>query len=370
MIRPILLLVVFSLAMSAEADDGFGLRSRHFEYPPSVTESMGPAMPREVTIAPAFDRSRAYLLDITEEEIVGRPQAPIRNIWDRIRNGFALPALKGPLVAERELWYRQRKDLVAAISQKSRRYLFHIVEAVEKRGLPMELALLPFVESGFEPRALSTAQAVGLWQFIPGTAQRYRLKLNEQYDARRDIVASTDAALDYLEFLHGMFKDWQLAFAAYNWGEEAVLRAIQRNQMRGLPTSYENLVMPEETRYYLPKLMAIRNIVQSPELHGIELPDIDNVPYFMGVAVAVELDAQTVARLAGLSVAEVLALNPSHKSQMISGKGRPALLLPTDRVEEFSARLSALPVNVRKRDEAKALRRAVVGLNVREGKAL
>ena len=128
--------------------------------------------------------------------------------------------------------------------------------------------------------------------------------------------------------------------------------------------------MPEETRYYLPKLMAIRNIVQSPELHGIELPDIDNVPYFMGVAVAVELDAQTVARLAGLSVAEVLALNPSHKSQMISGKGRPALLLPTDRVEEFSARLSALPVNVRKRDEAKALRRAVVGLNVREGKAL
>lgn len=373
MIRRSPLLVALLVAISAEADDGRSLRSRHFVYPPSVIESMGPAMSREVSIAPAVDRSRAYLLDITEEELIGRPQAPIRNIWDRIRNGFALQALKGPLVAEREHWYRQRKDLVAAISQKSRRYLFHIVEAVERRGLPMELALLPFVESGFEPQALSTAQAAGLWQFIPGTAQRYRLKLNEHYDARRDIVASTDAALDYLEFLNGIFKDWQLALAAYNWGEEAVLRAIQRNQTRGLPTDYQNLVMPEETRYYLPKLMAIRNIVQSPELHGIELADIDNVPYFTGVTVSVELDAQSVARLAGLSVAEVLALNPSHKSPIISGKGRPALLLPADRVEEFSNRLSALPVkvqNVRKRDEAKAVRKAIVGLEVREGRAL
>ncbi|MBI5107792.1 MAG: transglycosylase SLT domain-containing protein [Rhodocyclales bacterium] len=373
MIRPIFTLVVLLVAISASADDGLSLRTRHFSYPASLIEGMGPAMRREVSIPPAIDRSRSYLLDITEEELVGRPHAPVRNVWDRIRNGFAMQALKGPLVAERELWYRQRKDLVAAISHKSRRYLYHIVEAVEKRGMPMELALLPFVESGFEPHALSSAQAAGLWQFIPGTAQRYRLKLNDHYDARRDIVASTEAALDYLEFLNGIFKDWQLALAAYNWGEEAVLRAIQRNQARGLPTDYESLVMPEETRYYLPKLMAIRNVVQNPELHGIELADIDNVPYFTGVDVSVELDVQAVARMAGLSVSEVLALNPSHKSPLISGKGKPALLIPTNRVEEFSSKLAALPVKVRgkiRHSQAKPVGRAVVGFRNPEDRAL
>ena len=373
MIRSSLALVAFFVSMSVFADDGQGLRSRRFSYLPSLVDPMGPAISRDVAIAPPIDRSRAYLLDISEEEFSVSPQAPVRNVWDRIRNGFALQPLKGPLVAERELWYRQRKDLVAAISLKSRRYLFHIVEAVEKRGLPMELALLPFVESGFEPHALSSAQAAGLWQFIPGTAQRYRLKLNEHYDARRDIVASTEAALDYLEFLNGIFKDWQLALAAYNWGEEAVLRAIQRNQARGLATDYESLVMPEETRYYLPKLMAIRNIVQSPDLHGIELADISNTPYFSGVAVAVELDAQSIARMAGLSVAEVLALNPSHKSSFISGRDKPALLLPADKVEEFSNKLSALPVKahgVRKRAETKSARKAVVGFGNPDGRAL
>jgi soluble lytic murein transglycosylase-like protein len=373
MIRLRLALLVPLLSITAHADDARDLRTHRFSYPPALFDAMGPLMAREVAIAPQADRRRAYLLDVTEEEVVGKQAAPVRNVWDRIRNGFAMPSLKGPLVAERELWYRQRKDLVAAISQKSRRYLFHIVEAVEKRGMPMELALLPFVESGFEPQALSSAQAAGLWQFIPGTAQRYRLKQNEHYDARRDIVASTEAALDYLEFLHGLFNDWQLALAAYNWGEEAVQRAIQRNVARGLATDYESLVMPEETRYYLPKLMAIRNIVQSPELHGIELADIENVPYFAGVDVAVELDAQAIARLAGLSVAEVLALNPSHKSQVISGRGKPAVLLPADRVEEFSSRVSALPVKVRagrKAEPARNAKKAILGLRDPEGRAL
>lgn len=373
MIRSRLALLVPFLAITAQADDARDLRTQRFAYPPAVVEAMGPSMAGELAIPPLVDRRRAYLLDVSEDEIAGKMAAPVRNVWDRVRNGFAMPALRGPLVVERELWYRQRKDLVAAISQKSRRYLYHIVEAVEKRGLPTELALLPFVESGFEPHALSSAQAAGLWQFIPGTAQRYRLKQNDHYDARRDIVASTEAALDYLEFLHGLFKDWQLALAAYNWGEEAVQRAIQRNQARGLPTDYESLVMPEETRYYLPKLMAIRNIVQSPELHGIELADIGNVPYFAGVDVAVELDAQAIARLAGLSVAEVLALNPSHKSTVISGRGKPAVLLPADRIGEFSSRLSAIPVKVRgtrRTGPVKSAPKAVIGLKAGEGRAL
>ncbi|MCX7180849.1 MAG: transglycosylase SLT domain-containing protein [Proteobacteria bacterium] len=368
MIRLFLALVSSMIVSTgtAWADDGSGLRRQTFVYHPAVLEEIGPGLKPEVHIVVAADRSRAYLLEISEEEFAEKQPEPIRNVWDRIRNGFAMAPLRGPLVAERELWYGQRKDLVANISQKARRYLFHIVEAVEKRGLPMELALLPIVESGFEPGALSTAQAAGLWQFIPGTAQRYHLKLTDQYDARRDIVASTGAALDYLEFLHGIFKDWQLALAAYNWGEEAVLRAVQRNQAKGLATDYESLTLPEETRYYLPKLMAIRNIVMSPELHGVELADIPNTPYFAGVDVRMPLDIRAVARMAGLSAAEVLALNPSHKSQFISGKGKPALLLPADRIDAFAqsmANYSAKPPReLRKRPERKGLEKAIVGL--------
>lgn len=375
MVRLLLTLVwsIFISAGTAWADDASGLHRQEFIYHPLLLGDLGPGLKPEVRLEPTPDRNRSYLLDISEGEFSAAAAAPIRNVWDRIRNGFALPPLKGPRVVEREFWYTQRKELVANISQKARRYLFHIVEAVEKRGLPMELALLPIVESGFEPGALSTAQAAGLWQFIPGTAQRYKLKLTDHYDARRDIVASTEAALDYLEFLHGIFKDWQLALAAYNWGEEAVLRAIQRNQAKGLAADYEALTLPEETRYYLPKLMAIRNIVLSPELHGIELADIPNAPYFVGVDVRLALDIPAVARLAGLSTAEVLALNPSHKSIVISGKGKPAVLLPADRVESFAANVANYPVKAgvaRKHDIRNGERKSIIGFRPPERKRL
>jgi membrane-bound lytic murein transglycosylase D len=170
-----------------------------------------------------------------------------------------------------------------------------------------------------------------------------------------------------------MFNDWQLALAAYNWGEEAVLRAIQRNQAKGLPTDYENLTVPEETRYYVPKLMAIRNIVLSPELHGIELADIPNTPYFAEVDVRVPLDIEAVARLAGVPTAEVRALNPSHNSSFISGKGKPLLLLPTDRIEAFAQKVANYPVKVReirKRDARKGVQKSLVGFKLPEAKPL
>ena len=349
------------------------LGRQSFIYPPMVLDEIGPGLKPEVHLGLVIDRRRAYLLDIGEEEFSDKQLRPVRNVWDRIRNGLALPPLKGSLVAERELWYSHRKDLVANISQKARRYLFHIVEAVEKRGLPMELALLPIVESGFEPGALSSAQASGLWQFIPGTAHRYNLKLTDHYDARRDIIASTGAALDYLEFLHNIFKDWQLALAAYNWGEEAVLRAVQRNQAKGLAADYESLNLPEETKYYVPKLMAIRNIVMSPELHGVALAEIPNAPYFAGIDVPVPLDIQSVARMAGLPVSEVLALNPSHKSLYISGKGKPAVLLPADRIEAFAQKLSVYPVKVKQMNRAadrRLIRKSVVGFKFPEERPL
>lgn len=364
--------VIVSMGTAWAGDDS-ALHGYSFIYHPAVLEEMGPRLKPEVHLDPVADSSRAYLLDIAEEEFSVKPQALVRNVWDRIRNGFKLPPLRGPLVAERELWYGQRKELVANISQKARRYLYHIVEAVDKRGLPMELALLPVVESGFEPGALSTAQAAGLWQFIPGTAQRYRLKLTEHYDARRDVVASTEAALDYLEFLFGIFKDWQLALAAYNWGEEAVMRVVQRNQAKGLPADYESLTLPEETRYYLPKLMAIRNIVLSPELHGVELADIPNTPYFAEIDVPVALDIRSVARLAGLPTAEVLALNPSHNSTFISGKGKPALLLPTDRIGAFEQNIAKYPVrgrDTRTRSVPKGDEKSLVGFKSSEERPL
>lgn len=364
--------VIVSMGTAWAGDDS-ALHGYSFIYHPAVLEEMGPRLKPEVHLDPVADSSRAYLLDIAEEEFSVKPQALVRNVWDRIRNGFKLPPLRGPLVAERELWYGQRKELVANISQKARRYLYHIVEAVDKRGLPMELALLPVVESGFEPGALSTAQAAGLWQFIPGTAQRYRLKLTEHYDARRDVVASTEAALDYLEFLFGIFKDWQLALAAYNWGEEAVMRVVQRNQAKGLPADYESLTLPEETRYYLPKLMAIRNIVLSPELHGVELADIPNTPYFAEIDVPVALDIRSVARLAGLPTAEVLALNPSHNSTFISGKGKPALLLPTDRIGAFEQNIAKYPVrgrDTRTRSLPKGDEKSLVGFKSSEERPL
>lgn len=368
-----LVLLIAVTTGTALAGDESGLRRQSFVYLPSALEESGFRIAPEVHLGPAIERQRSYLLDISEEEFAGKQAIPIRNVWDRIRNGFAMPVLESPLVAERELWYGQRKDLVANISHKARRYIFHIVQAVEKRGLPMELALLPIVESGFEPAALSSAQAAGLWQFIPGTAQRYRLKLTDNYDARRDIVASTEAALDYLEFLHGIFKDWHLALAAYNWGEEAVLRAVARNQAKGLSTDYRSLNVPEETRYYVPKLMAIRNIVLNPELHGVDLADIPNTSYFAEVDVAVPLDIKSVARLAGLPVEEVLALNPSHKSVLISGKGKPAVLLPTGRVEAFAqnvANYSAKAKGTGKRAARKSIGKAILGLRASEERPL
>lgn len=364
--------VIVSMGTAWAGDDSV-VHGHSFIYHPAVLGEMGPRLKPEVHLDPVADSSRAYLLDIAEEEFSVKPQALVLNVWDRIRNGFKLPPLRGPLVAERELWYGQRKELVANISQKARRYLYHIVEAVEKRGLPMELALLPVVESGFEPGALSTAQAAGLWQFIPGTAQRYRLKLTEHYDARRDVVASTEAALDYLEFLFGIFKDWQLALAAYNWGEEAVMRVVQRNQAKGLPADYESLTLPEETRNYLPKLMAIRNIVLSPELHGVELANIPNIPYFAEIDVPVALDIRSVARLAGLPTAEVLALNPSHNSAFISGKGKPALLLPADRIDAFAQNIAKYPArgrDIRNRSLPKGDEKSLVGFKSSEEKPL
>ena len=276
-----------------------------------------------------------------EEPVDLADQAAQRDLWARVRRGFAMPDLDTELVRDREQWYATRPDYVQRMTERSSRYLFHIVEEIERRGMPTELALLPFIESAFNPQAISTAKASGMWQFIPSTGKHFELTQNIFRDDRRDVLASTRAALDYLQKLYGMFGDWHLALAAYNWGEGSVGRAIARNQKLGLPTDYLSLNMPAETRQYVPKLQAVKNIVAQPQAFGLTLPEIENHPYFLTVPIQRDIDAALVARLAGLPIEEFHALNPSLNKPVILAAGTPQVLLPYDNANHFVRALPA-----------------------------
>jgi membrane-bound lytic murein transglycosylase D len=257
------------------------------------------------------------------------------DLWQRMRRGFAMPILDNDLVRDRERWYATRPDYVARMTDRGGRYLFHIVEELEKRDMPTELALLPFIESAFNPQAMSVARASGMWQFIPSTGRDFELKQNVFRDDRRDVLASTRAALDYLQKLYAMFNDWQLALAAYNWGEGSVQRAVARNQKAGLPTNYESLRMPAETQLYLPKLQAVKNIVSRPADFGLRLPDLYNHPYFLSVPIEHDMDVAVAAQLAGMKVEEFQTLNPQMNRPVILAAGTPQVLLPYDNANRF-----------------------------------
>jgi membrane-bound lytic murein transglycosylase D len=281
------------------------------------------------------------VVTVPREPTLVLPPPPPGNLWERIRRGFAMPDLDTKLAENRTRWYAEQPEYWDRMAQRSQRYLFHIVEEIERRGMPTELALLPFVESAFQPEAISSAKAAGLWQFIPSTGKIYDLTQNVWQDERRDIVESTRAALDYLQKLHDMFDDWHLALAAYNWGEGAVSRAIERNRRAKKPTGYTHLRMPRETAYYVPKLQAIKNIVNEPERYGVALPRIDDVPYFVVVQRTRDIDVDTAARLAEMDTADFRALNPAFNRPVIVGAAGMKLLLPADRVDRFHANLAA-----------------------------
>ncbi len=257
------------------------------------------------------------------------------DLWARVRKGFGMPDLDNDFVRDRERWYASKPDYVQRMTERGGRYLFHIVEELERRGMPTELALLPFVESAFDPQAMSSARASGMWQFMPATGKGFALKQNIFRDDRRDVLASTRAALDYLQKLYGMFGDWQLALAAYNWGEGSVARAIARNQKLGLPTEYASLKMPNETQYYVPKLQAVKNIVTRPADFGLALPALSNHPYFLSVAIERDMDVALAARLAGMNVDEFKELNPQMNKPVILAAGTPQVLLPYDNANDF-----------------------------------
>jgi membrane-bound lytic murein transglycosylase D len=257
------------------------------------------------------------------------------DLWQRIRDGHGVPDLDTPIVRSREQAYASNPEYLQRMFDRGGRYLFHIVEEVQRRKMPTELALLPFVESAFNPTALSSARASGIWQFMPQTGRHYELTQNVFRDDRRDVLASTQAALDYLARLHGMFGDWHLALAAYNWGEGSVRQAIKRNQAAGLPTDYLGLRMPHETRHYVPKLQAIKNIVTRPEAFGIALPRLENHPYFLAVAIRRDIDVDLAAKFAQLPLDEFKALNPQLEKPVILAAGTPQVLLPYDNANAF-----------------------------------
>ena len=301
-----------------------------------LTVSPTAVIAEAVTVAVA-DKP-ADLSPIGKTNVTGNTVANLNlpnDLWERIRKGYKMPNLETDLVVDRTQWYAAKTDYLQRMGDRSSKYLFHIVEELEQRNMPTELALLPFIESAFNPQAVSSARATGMWQFMPATGKSFDLKQNVFRDDRRDVQASTRAALDYLERLYKQFGDWHLALAAYNWGEGNVGKAIARNQRAGLPTGYVDLNMPMETRMYVPKFQAMKNIVGNPPGYNVVLTSIPNHPYFQSVPLQRDMDVTVAAKLAEISVEDFKSLNPSASRPVLLAAGTPTVLLPWDKAEVF-----------------------------------
>ena len=309
--------------------------------PPAAPRAPAAPAPAKAASGTAFEGAHATVTPREHIATIDRTTPP-EDLWQRIRQGFAMPDIDNALVREKMAYYAARPEYLQRTFDRSRMYLFHIVEELEKRGMPTEIALLPMVESAFNPMAYSRAHASGLWQFVPGTGKRWELQQNWWYDGRRDIVDSTNAALDYLQYLYEMYGDWQLALASYNWGENAVARAVAKNRRAAKPADYAHLSMPLETRHYLPKLQALKNIISNPEPLGIVLDPIPNQPYFATYTKLRDIDVQLAAKLADMSVDQFIALNPGFSRPLIRASVTPRIVLPADKVDIFHENLQKL----------------------------
>lgn len=278
----------------------------------------------------------------TAEEAVALAVAE-QNLLNRIRAGFAMDDATNVSIDREIAWFARHPDYLDRTFRRAERYLFFIVEELEARKMPLELALLPIVESAFNPVALSRARAAGLWQFIPSTGKRYGLEQNHRYDGRRDVVESTRAALDYLQWLANEFDgNWHHAVAAYNSGEMNVIRAIRRNNSKDRPIDFFSLDLPRETRAYVPKLLALRRIVAEPEKYGLEFGHMANQPYFAKVELEGPIDLGVAAQLANLPKEDLIALNPAFHRAVTNADGPGHLLVPVDRAEQLRIGLAEL----------------------------
>lgn len=294
----------------------------------------------ETDIAVGLEREQPEWI----RQVAQKKQAP-RDIWERVRNGYQLQDAIGvnPRIERQRLWFASRPSFVQSASERSGPYIHYVVEQLEENNVPLELALLPIIESSYNPMAYSPAHAVGLWQFIPSTGRHFNLRQTSVYDERRDVLASTNAAIRYLTRLNTMFNgDWLLALAAYNAGEGTVSRAIERNEKLGLPTDYWNLQLPRETQDYVPKLLALSQVVLTPAAYGVSLSPIANEPYFEKVAIDRRVDLLRVAEMVDVDFDELYQLNAAYKRK-VTDDSTQHLLVPTGKAELLSANLALLP---------------------------
>ena len=278
----------------------------------------------------AMMRLNSALLDQAKAKTFGSG-----SLWASLKKDFRMSEVNSELVRRHESKFAANGAYFDRTITRSKPYMYHIATEVKKRNMPAEIALLPFIESAFVTKAKSHVGASGLWQFMPATGRHFGLEKTPLYDGRHDVYAATDAALNYLQYLHGLFNDWSLALAAYNWGEGNVGRAVNRARAQGLEPTYENLRMPNETRNYVPKLLAVRNIVASPQTFGMNISEITNQPYFQTVSIDKPIDNSTIARLANISESELLTLNPAFNAPVFIPKNNRKLLLPVSAVSAF-----------------------------------
>lgn len=328
--RVICLSMVLSVAALGSGCLSYEEATPHQAYVPPVPvqQVQEPTVQRRYTPPPMYQ-------PIADEEA---------DIWQRIRQGFQLQsyAENNPRIEHQRLWFASRSSSIEMFSERSSPYMYYIVESLAARKMPLELALLPMIESGYNPLAYSSSQASGLWQFTPSTGRNFKLTQSHWYDGRRDITASTQAALNYLEYLYGMFdNDWLLALAAYNAGEGTVLKAIKRNVERNLPTDYWNLNLPAETQTYVPKLLAVAQLINTPEAYSIALTPIANEPYFTKVTLKQQMNITRLAQLARLHEDELVQLNPAYKQGIVTG-GSKHLLVPLDNAQQLTDKLAAI----------------------------
>ncbi len=319
--------------------------------PVSTSEALnfdpGQAAPGAATDGAAIG---AEALASNAHTVAGLTPEQYPDVFDRMRAGFQLDDVDSPRIDQQLAFYANNPAYLERVFGRAGLYLHHIVQEIESRGMPLELALLPVVESAFEPYAQSWVRANGLWQFMPGTGERFGLKQDWWYDGRRDVVASTRAALDYLQYMHDeFFDDWLLAIAAYNCGELRVQREVNANRAKGKPVDFFSLNLPAETRAYVPKLLAMRRLVANPEDYGISFTPIPNEPYFAKVDTGGQLDLSLAAELAGITVDEVYELNPGFHRWATDPAGPHFLLLPRDSADAFKRNLELLTPDERVR---------------------
>lgn len=313
----------------------------------ATTDITQPSPSDETAAAPAAEPAQALPAPSPIEPEQAEP-AIEADLWDRIRDGFALQEFAHPKMEQYVGWYASHPEYIDRVFARGQRYLYHIVGQIEAEGLPLEIALMPVVESAFDPFAYSHATATGMWQFMAGTGSDYGLKQNWWYDGRRDVIDSTNAAITHLKRLHTMFDgDWLLALAAYNTGQGRLMRSIRRNKKLGKPTDFWSLELPRETRAYVPQLLALSKVIGNPGDYNLTLPALANAPYFVSVDIQSQLDLAQAADLAGISMDELYLLNSGFNRWATDPEGPHRLNIPVEQLESFNAGLAEIPTDSR-----------------------